>query len=639
MKKAVLSLAIAFLWLSCPAQQNEPVAKPSLEEAEKAIMQLDHQTASKLLKELFNDQGLDLKERAEAGQKLARMTWHVYGHLDEARRTLRKAAALKTKEFQTFKVLSGIELEGENYGLAREAAKLALAFAESRFETHDAYLAFAKATLDEAVNGILSSSSSSKSDHSVANDKALLQKSFFMVDSVMTEEPGQITPSEVSLGMSLLLRNGPKAYGSWCQYYRIPENMSATGLMEKPQQSLKQILPSWTGQDLSMNDCRSLVLALADSRFFTYAAMVANLLLDQRSRNTPEIQNILVYERFLRKIRQTTIDFYELSVLGKESESEFKKALREEAKEIWHELNWPADRPAFSMNRFYAEIQQRYGADVRMDKIAGYFGLNMGHRVFDEEREIEQYGKKAKLRYISLDFMVSNGYTGWFWDGRAQPGGWAQNPIIAQVRRAYADGGIRAWKFITDSLKGRETEKEIARFSSIDDSLASVQPHAYLPGLALRIKNKSYTRLLKSLKAQGMANTRLRTSFISEVDRLKVESSIFAHEGRHALDRRSFLHWSRSSTQKEFNAKLSEVASSDAPFLAMLGGILLSNIGDGTSHGQANQRIMEGLVNWMQQHRSEIAELDSDRPLLPQLDLLTDEQLRRVFRGMDSEAN
>jgi hypothetical protein len=37
----------------------------------------------------------------------------------------------------------------------------------------------------------------------------------------------------------------------------------------------------------------------------------------------------------------------------------------------------------------------------------------------------------------------------------------------------------------------------------------------------------------------------------------------------------------------------------------------------------------------MQTHAGEIAQLDPDAPLLPQLDKLTDDQLRAAFRSMD----
>jgi hypothetical protein len=44
---------------------------------------------------------------------------------------------------------------------------------------------------------------------------------------------------------------------------------------------------------------------------------------------------------------------------------------------------------------------------------------------------------------------------------------------------------------------------------------------------------------------------------------------------------------------------------------------------------------MKGLVSWMEEHRSEIEGLDRDRPILPQFDLLTDEQMRAAIRSMD----
>ena len=61
--------------------------------------------------------------------------------------------------------------------------------------------------------------------------------------------------------------------------------------------------------------------------------------------------------------------------------------------------------------------------------------------------------------------------------------------------------------------------------------------------------------------------------------------------------------------------------------------------GGDSSHGQANERIMNGLVKWMRQHEDEIVNLDRTRPYLPQLDLLTDEQLRAAFRAMDPWAD
>jgi hypothetical protein len=52
-------------------------------------------------------------------------------------------------------------------------------------------------------------------------------------------------------------------------------------------------------------------------------------------------------------------------------------------------------------------------------------------------------------------------------------------------------------------------------------------------------------------------------------------------------------------------------------------------------HGDANLRITLGLVAWMESHAAEIKNLDTSPPLLPQLDLLSDDQLGAAARWLD----
>lgn len=139
--------------------------------------------------------------------------------------------------------------------------------------------------------------------------------------------------------------------------------------------------------------------------------------------------------------------------------------------------------------------------------------------------------------------------------------------------------------------------------------------------------------LLERLQGRGLAGENLRLAFLSEYERTRQESSIFAHEGRHAIDERLKTKV-RPAWKSEFYAKLSEVVFTTDPRLA-LDSIVSANIGDPTSHGQANRHIMKGVVKWMKKHRDEIYGLDPERPLLPQFDLLTDEQIREAFRSMD----
>ena len=113
------------------------------------------------------------------------------------------------------------------------------------------------------------------------------------------------------------------------------------------------------------------------------------------------------------------------------------------------------------------------------------------------------------------------------------------------------------------------------------------------------------------------------------------ESSIFAYEGPHAID--AEFEKLKNSAAREYRAKLSEIAFAPVPRLAF-SGILTDNIGNGSPHGQANLKLMKGLVAWMEEHRSEIAGLDGSRPQLPQLDKLTNDQLRAAARSLDPMA-
>ena len=92
-----------------------------------------------------------------------------------------------------------------------------------------------------------------------------------------------------------------------------------------------------------------------------------------------------------------------------------------------------------------------------------------------------------------------------------------------------------------------------------------------------------------------------------------------------------------NAAELEFRAKLSEVAFAPNPRGAL--GSILSPVGPPTAHGSANERLLKGIVAWMQTNANAIAGLDLQRALLPQLDKLKDDQLRAACRSMDPLVN
>jgi hypothetical protein len=205
---------------------------------------------------------------------------------------------------------------------------------------------------------------------------------------------------------------------------------------------------------------------------------------------------------------------------------------------------------------------------------------------------------------------------------------------VYQVRPGYADGALDDWDRLTDPARRAEEEATIARLTPGDDEIARKDAAAYLPGLAARLDWQGMNGIIERLRAQGVPPSDLKQRFIVTYTRIGLDANFFAHEGRHVLDKRTYGK-SLDSEELEFRAKLSEIAFSDAPRWSF-GPIVNANIADPSSpHGRANKRIMRGLVDWMSSNRARIAGLDSTRPLLPQLDKLSDDQMREAMRSMD----
>jgi hypothetical protein len=183
-----------------------------------------------------------------------------------------------------------------------------------------------------------------------------------------------------------------------------------------------------------------------------------------------------------------------------------------------------------------------------------------------------------------------------------------------------------------DSVRRAREARGIAADSVLDWRLAAADSIAYLPGVAARLRRDGRDVIIDSLRRAGVPDSALRRAFVRVASRLIRESSIVAHEGRHAID--DALGVPFSPEAREFRAKLSEVAFAEHPKIVM-SSIVHPNIGDATPHGRANAQVMLGLIRWMRAHRAEIRGLDASRPILPQLPLLSDAQLRAAFRWMD----
>ena len=580
--------------------------------------------------------GATNRDSAEVQRRLAVIEWKYEARFDEARARLLKATE-SVDPAKAWLSLARLEQARGRFDAAMTAVRKVLKNATSETETRDARIALGRAAVEESVTARL------EGRHEVSRD---LDEARQLLQLMVADEPGFLVPSRLLLRASLLLGEGDTALEAWRSYFHVTHERPGPNLVADAGRDLARLLDHWHGESSPTETWVELVDALARSRLFTEAALVGlSPSAPATVRENRDVRIAVTYALFLREARALTEEHYRLTLLGKEDRVEWQASLSSAMKPVMVPLDernreTRLDGPPIDLNRLgrldrraVEMLNRQFGAYVSVGETAGYFDLHMGHRVFEETRTVEQYGRRAQLRFIALDNMVSNGFQSWAWESGAQHGGWNKPYGIYQVRPAYVGGGLRAWRRLTSDTERAEYLEKMEKESSVDEARAAEDPHAYLPGLTMRLEIQGQTRLLERLRLAGLEGGALRLAFLSSYDEAIQESSIFAHEGRHAIDDREggLLAFTRN---EEYTAKLSEVVFAPEPRLA-LGAIISADIGNGTPHGKANLAIMKGLVAWMAEHHAEIDGFDGQRPALPQLDLLTDDQLRDAFRSMD----
>jgi hypothetical protein len=279
-----------------------------------------------------------------------------------------------------------------------------------------------------------------------------------------------------------------------------------------------------------------------------------------------------------------------------------------------------------------AALLKYYGLLGTVGLTNGYPSIHLGHVVEDRDEQVTQYGHSARIHFMAIDNMISNGFTSWLWDGSAMVGGWQANGTIIQVRPAYLNGPLRAYRLTQD---GPERQKLLARQAKrAADDIAALKQHpvATLEGLNDRLLQQAANQVAADVESKARGKEDFRRLFLAEYSRATFNHSIMIHEGRHAIDA-SLGVSGKDQSILEYDAKLSELALSTYPRMA-LANIDRTLEGSGP-HDIAGARIFDGYRQWMAAHTSEIAGYDPTIPALEQLDKLSDDQIREVARSLD----
>lgn len=621
MQRPVALLLAASVLLSCCRSSSSS----SYDRAEDADALHDFVAARRHFAAAVKEERGERKEKAEL--RLATLEWRVFREPGTARTLLTRVASSGKEPAAAWLERTRLEIQERDFSAARTAARNAFAAAKTNRDRRRATIAHASVVAAEAGRTFVER-------HQWPSNVDELRRTIAELQTIIADQGPLLTRARLLFVTALFADDGAAALQGWDGYYHVTAASAAPQLVAPYRAAVAEVLSRWRGASSSADDRERLVLALAGSRFFAEAAAIA---LDPRVSDwnlatRPAVRDVIAYANTIRRVRETSDEYYRNIAAGKEDAGSYRSALQNEARTLWNELSWPGEKPEFTFDAFVDEMAKRFGALINSGKTGGHYDLHMGHRVVDEAFKVEQYGHEARVRFVALDTMVSNGYGSWAGDGRSADGGWADAEKIVQVRSEYADGAIRDWTNVADPEVIAESDRETRDETERDLTRARDQEVATFRGMPRRLRNQYLLRVHEELRAKGLAGNTLRDAFIARTEREKFEYSILLHEGRHAID--AAEKFKGSTADREYRAKLSELALGAAARDA-LGVILSGPVGGKSPHGEANERLAQGLLAWMKAHRSEIHGLDAGKRLLPQADLLTDEQIRAAAGSLD----
>lgn len=268
---------------------------------------------------------------------------------------------------------------------------------------------------------------------------------------------------------------------------------------------------------------------------------------------------------------------------------------------------------------------------------SGYPSIHRGHLVEDRELVIRQYGKEAKIHYMSVDNMLGNGFESWLWDGGPMVGGWQANGAIVNVRPGYVNSPLRAYRQTQDTPSRRELIERERQHAKEDLAKLKLRPVATLEGLNDRLKFQVIDQVMATARSKAPDEASIRRTFLAEYSRANFNQSMLTHEGRHAIDESLGVAKNVEQPVVEYQAKLSELALALYPRMA-LQNLNLNLEGEGP-HDRAGAKVFDEYRKWMEAHTDQIMGYDPKLPVLVQLDKLSDDQIREIAGGLDPLPN
>lgn len=597
---------------------------PSIELADAAYDQFKLVKSRQILNAIVQNDTLKKDQKYLALTRLAFQDWKYFNNYNSAKKRLLEAVSVRESAFDGLMLLSRIEREYGNYNKALNTSLKAKKIARTKNEINAAHIAYAQTVFEIIVNAI---------ENNQQYDKTLLNETIKLLSNILEHNAGMPKPSKLLLALALLNNDGENVLKAWKSYFHIQEIEETYPYLLTSAIKLKNICKEWNGKKLNINSEEKLIIALADSRFYEFIPVFV-MASKNRKQYNQAVKDILSYALYLKEVKGKTDAYYRLIAVEKENEKEYKNWLSARKKQLWNSVSFLAKKK-YSRENFISETERHFGARGFEGGTASYKGFNLclGHIVNQESAIVKQYGYTPEFTYTEIDMMTSNTFPSWYWENKAS-GGWATENEIIRVREAYLKRPFLEWNTVTDSTTKKEIELLNKTFISSKGSSTLKEQK----GLERKLNYDASTDLYKNLQNEGYKNTKLKLAFLNRFKHYRMEATILAHEGRHSIEKRymleQFSEW--DNEEREFHAKLSQIIFATEPRYELAG--MVADLNE-TGHGKANKRIVDIALNWVKKNSGKIKGYSESKSEFSQIYLLTNSQIKQLFKQVDPMNN
>jgi hypothetical protein len=593
-------------------------AAGTLDDAEDLYFQAKIGDAEQGFRQVLASVEASPSDKAGAARGLARIAWHIDADGPGALKDLDKARA------------TGVDL----CAAARDQVRILREMGQAADAAAYANARGADCSAGSQADGLHIQSAMAELEVAARSQgmprSFALQRAKTTLDALSPERRFSGEAQRAHLELALLESDSKSALDAWRGYYWLTDRDSPAG-MAVPKPGVAAIFHAALGAKPTLESQISLLRLLLRGGFYQEAQRYdAAARVGVRSAAMPSYAPVAAYYQYRRELDPTLLDFNRSTARGRGDPEAFTAKVQSLIVALAQANRAGIADPA-------PVLKQVYGMYWALGNTGGFASLHQGHIVVDGRIPVVQFNRKRELGFISLDNMTANGFQTWLWDGSAETGGWTTDDgVIVQVRSAYTPPVLNGLLSLSPDVQARNAKKLEER-AAVDTETLKTKQIAYLPALTQRLDQESIDEIAAAAHATAQRLGKpFALTFVKLYWDAMIQHSIIIHEGRHALDKAQYGEKGLSDPELEYRAKLSELELSDYPRMGM-SNMMAPNLGDGTPHGDANERIYSGLVEWMSKHKSAVAGFDASVPPLEQVDKMTDEQLRGAARELDPQ--